>query len=237
MEFNLRGGVLIIGSLFWQDDLKPERNDQIRKKWRDEHLNMAESNNVLVPIRYGRLSGSEKKGNVIYTMVFDNSLPESNYGIAKVVPFKNEIVKNWIEIEKEAKEMSKAEGEGEYFIKGMTGWCVCAIIFNPKLSLEKQSFILDEWANSIKENVEGFGFFSQNRDRYNVDENGKLLLKWPKYANEFDFLIATSTKAEANLSEITPKEIVKYIDNREYFIPNTEVGISTFQDKEIKELL
>jgi len=37
MELNLRGGALLIGSLYWQKHLnKP--GDNIRKKWRDTRL-------------------------------------------------------------------------------------------------------------------------------------------------------------------------------------------------------
>lgn len=37
-NLNLTGGVLIIGSLLWQDDLDLTKKDHIRKTWRDNHL-------------------------------------------------------------------------------------------------------------------------------------------------------------------------------------------------------
>ena len=61
----LKGGVIIIGSLLWQDDLKLNTNDKIRYNWRNTSLNLSEKILVKLPIRYGRYSD----GN-IYTMVF-----------------------------------------------------------------------------------------------------------------------------------------------------------------------
>jgi hypothetical protein len=52
-------GILIIGSLLW---------DERRKAWRDERLEQDSADTVVAPIRYGRLSG-QQRGHT-YTMVF-----------------------------------------------------------------------------------------------------------------------------------------------------------------------
>ena len=72
-------GVLIIGSLYWDD--KPHRN-----KWRRERLCVDSQQHVKAPIRYGRLSHSR---GCSYTMVFSASLSEEQFGQAIVVPFKS----------------------------------------------------------------------------------------------------------------------------------------------------
>lgn len=53
--FNLKGGVLIIGSLLWQDYLN-KLGDDIRKTWRVKHLLVDSKIMISVPIRYGRYS-------------------------------------------------------------------------------------------------------------------------------------------------------------------------------------
>ena len=60
-EKKLKGGVILIGSLYWQDDLK--KNDNIRKEWRDTSLDIEKSILAKLPIRYGRYSNND-----IYTI-------------------------------------------------------------------------------------------------------------------------------------------------------------------------
>ena len=64
-QVDLKGGVLIIGSLLWQDHLD-EVGDDIRKNWRDNSLLLANKIQVKTPIRYGRFSDNSK----IYTKLF-----------------------------------------------------------------------------------------------------------------------------------------------------------------------
>jgi hypothetical protein len=54
-------GVLTIGSLYW---------DERRKAWRDSRLNLGDSWNVPMRIRYGRLSTGRDNS---YTMVFSGA--------------------------------------------------------------------------------------------------------------------------------------------------------------------
>lgn len=63
-----RIGVLIIGSLYWDDD-KPHREE-----WRRDRLRMDNRQYVKVPIRYGRYSETRKG----YTMVFPPVLTARN---------------------------------------------------------------------------------------------------------------------------------------------------------------
>jgi hypothetical protein len=127
MDYNLNGGVLIIGSLFWQDDLDQTKKDRLRKKWRSDRLIMDKSIKVSVPIRYGRFSGSQEKGNLTYTMVFDSSLPKEKFGKAKAVPFKKSL-SNWNELRVEVGALSGAEGTGKDFIKG--DQCLVCLLYS-----------------------------------------------------------------------------------------------------------
>ena len=80
-EIDLKGGVLVIGSLLWQDYLdKP--GDDIRKNWRANSLSISNKIQVKMPIRYGRFSEKSQ----IYTMVFSNACKRKS-GTAFVLPF------------------------------------------------------------------------------------------------------------------------------------------------------
>lgn len=107
-----KGGLLIIGSLFWQDDSTDTPGDNVRKNWRDERLNMNDKKFVAAPIRYGRYSNSKyrKNENELYTMVFSGEVDTiDKLGTAWLVPFKKPTV-NSKDIIKEIEELSVAEG-------------------------------------------------------------------------------------------------------------------------------
>jgi hypothetical protein len=85
----LRGGIILIGSLFWDDNIKDKDNK--RKEWRDTFLEMGKTKDIKFPIRYGRESGNNYK---TYTMVVSNSetyKQPDNLGTAKIIPLKTEI--------------------------------------------------------------------------------------------------------------------------------------------------
>ena len=78
----LRGGVIIIGSLLW--------DNSNRQKWRENNLCIEKQFKVYIPIRYGRCSCARKK---TYTMVFSNICYLKRYGleIGWILPIKAEI--------------------------------------------------------------------------------------------------------------------------------------------------
>lgn len=237
-EYNLRGGVLIIGSLFWQDDLDSTRKDGLRKKWRNERLDMSKATKVSVPIRYGRFSGSAKKGNQTYTMIFDRELPKERFGTGMVVPLKNN-PHNWSELNFEVKKLSSAEGEGSEFIKWATekneAWCICAICFNPKADEQTKTDILKKWEHTLKENKDGHLYFAKAPNKFNLNIRGELEISWPTEAEGLDYLIATSTQPRnrAGVSKLTIQEIADHVSNRDYFKHNLDNEISTYQDNDI----
>src|SRR5688500_6000532 len=121
---NIQGGVLIIGSLLWQDNLGTG-NNTFRRDWRNNQLDTASRSPVNVPIRYRRLSGGG-----VYTMTFANS-SRSKPGTAYFVPFRQNPVSNYDQLLQEARELSNAEGMEKRFIKSTNNipWSVLGILF------------------------------------------------------------------------------------------------------------
>lgn len=109
MSWNLKCGVIIIGSLLWQNYLDNE-GDDLRLKWRTSHLSVEDKIPIKVPIRYGRKSRSG-----IMTMVFSNRMARKN-GFAYVVPIQEQI-NNSSELLCECMALSKAEGMEGKFVK------------------------------------------------------------------------------------------------------------------------
>jgi hypothetical protein len=115
--FKLKGGVLIIGSLLWQDHLS-KLGDDIRKSWRADHLLTESKIMVKVPIRYGRLSDKDN----IFTMTFSKSVSNSNCGTGYFIPFSKSIIISEIELINEALALSVAEGMRGRFVGHPDNW-------------------------------------------------------------------------------------------------------------------
>lgn len=230
----LKGGVLIIGSLFWQDH-KQQEGDDLRKQWREENLYMEDSSNVIVPIRYGRFSRDK-----VYTMIFDYRLPKNHFGKAKAVPLK-ETITSLDQITRITNGLSLIEGgKTDTFIKGnKKPWCVCTLWMNPSLGDSLRNDLTDYWHERLQENSVGYKSFAQQPYSFSCSKQGILDISWQEELNNLDFLIATSTlpKLRDGVKELTVPEIANHIDNRAYFHENRKVGITTFQDEEILEEL
>ena len=112
-------GVIVIGSLIWDND--------DRKEWRDSRLLIDESFMVNLPIRYGRCSSSRDN---TYTMVFSKICYSKKYGLGTgtVVPCKSKI-KNFSDLKIETKKMGEAEGFNNDFSASWGG--ITTILFNP----------------------------------------------------------------------------------------------------------
>src|SRR5690349_15605318 len=91
----MRGAVMIIGSLLW--DESPQR-----VAWRQSRLRANEAIPIEVPLRYGRTSQS--RGNTM-TMVIDPTAPQ---GRALLVPFRN-VVSDIASLSLEARSLWAAE--------------------------------------------------------------------------------------------------------------------------------
>lgn len=236
---NLKGGVLIIGSLLWQDHYNKDKEDNIRKLWRDRYLLLDHRIMVSIPIRYGRLSKSN-----VYTMVFSNSCSKNKKGTGYFIPFKQTPIANYDDLVNEAKELSFAEGMKGRFSSTENGneevWCVLGILTNPKtINITQEKDLLDKWSNLLNNH----GNFDHNefrlcREKACINERGKLNISWPtpidirdyKRINSFDFIIATVPKPTKYPDLIKLAENVKTDTTRHYFIENYKSGITTFQD-------
>lgn len=237
-KLQAKGGVLIIGSLLWQDDLRFP-NDNVRKNWRIKYLNMDNKISVICPIRYGRKSSSN-----IYTMVFSMSCAEKESGRAYMIPFKNtfQTTNKFIEL---AKELSKAEGMAGNFVAGNNAvWGVLGIALNPAISLARKDHLLTMWASQYsKEKIFDYQQFKLGKEKPVISENGILNLAWPnsvellgkKAIDSLDFVLATVTKP-TDYPHISDLLINVTSDiTRKYFLNNISNGIQTFQDHYILE--
>jgi len=232
---NLRGGVIIIGSLLWDDDEKTRR-----KKWRENYLCYKNRFKVYVPIRYGRCSRTRKN---TYTMVFSNKCYlRRRYGLGTgwVLPIKVEI-NSFDKLKKEAKKMGETEGfKNDGF---SSNWGSVALLLNPNKKINNS--IITKWGNLMSNKISNYLLSTKKlkSEKLPVDSKGFLTIRWPKEVipknkiGKFDFLIATVTAPKlingkyptAYQIADTMKE-AKYYD---YFCKNRKHGITTFQDEKI----
>jgi hypothetical protein len=234
--FNLKGGVLIIGSLLWDDALN--NNDKIRKKWRKMRLQSDKKILVKLPIRYGRLSN-----NNIFTMLFSMNCERYNqYGTGYIIPFKSNPFNTHRQMLYEAKALAKAEGIPERL---ECSWGKVSIIFNPKLSQELKERVLNVW--KLKFHKLDQKDYRLGNEKPCLNKNFELSISWPKcifsrsrsVLSELDFLLATATKPNKKdyptSLDIAAK--VRQDKIRYYFAQNIQSGITTFQDREIIKYL
>jgi len=243
MELNLKGGALLIGSLFWQDDRNEEEGKKARKSWRDNSLQIEKAIDVKVPIRYGRFSGKAELNNQTYTMVYDNKLSPHQYGNAKAVPFQKQQFTSADDIIEEALRMSAVEGKFcNYFIKDLPtdcAWCIVAILFNPFSVPEiVKTRIFVKWKAEMAKNNKGHELLMSEYEQFSLKPTGELNIPWPEEAGDFDFLISAATRPQLrkDIKHLDETEIAHYIPKRKYFFNNRKNGIITYQDEKIMHL-
>ena len=236
-ELNLKAGVLIIGSLLWQDHKEIADEDNIRKEWREENLHLDQKIMVKVPIRYGRLS------NGIYTMTFSNSC-KTKKGTGYFVPFKKEIFETFEELVDVVMKTSLAEGMNEKFISKKNGteeiWSVMGLLLNPNTIIEeKKVTIVEKWNDKISsQRNHDPTIFRVGKEKACIDRKGRLNIDWIKPVddkdvnkmNSYDVVIAATTKPTDYPSIEELKNNVRTDTIRRYFINNYKSGITTFQD-------
>ena len=238
----LNAGVLIIGSLLWQDYLDKPDNTK-RKDWRKKHLLLSKKIQVHTPIRYGRKSDSN-----IYTMTFSNSCRKKNLGKGFFVPFKHNTFKTFPEIFAELKELSVAEGmKGKLIAGNSTAWCILGLRFNDnKIDKTTKRKILKWYKEQLKKEISFDNKeFKIGSETPCIKSNGVLNIPWitatkneqASNLNDYDFLVATATLPTKYPSVNELYENVKADTSRKYFIGNNKSGIETFQDKSVMEKL
>lgn len=226
----LIGGVLIIGSLLWD-------NKKNRKKWRENDLCLENQFKVYIPIRYGRYSCKRK----IYTMVFSNNCYLKRYGLGTgwVLPIKTKI-NLFIELKGEAKKMGEAEGFNNGF---SSDWGSVALLLNPNKIIDVS--IKEEWGKFMSNKIPRPPLSVS--EKFPIDFNGFLTIRWPEEViqenniEKYDFLIATVTNPRLiNNRYPTVYKIanaMEKVNDYLYFEKNREHKITTFQDEKILNVI
>jgi hypothetical protein len=229
----LNAGVLIIGSLLWDTD---------RQGWRDARLDVNRFEVVSAPIRYGRRSG--KRRGYTYTMVFSRCAPA---GHARVV-WCSHTVASAEDLITEAVKLWEAESLEKDTDRIARGWGCVALLCNPERKIPAN--IANEWARRV-EREPGYGKVSQTLEEgCLINKDGLLQMDWPLRveegaAVELDLLLVTAN--DPTLTGTPPSyPSVETITNAwnaaeqkhaDYFWNNTDNGITTFQDDEIRARL
>jgi hypothetical protein len=227
---NLKGGVIIIGSLLW--------DNSDRCKWRKNSLQDLESK-IPIPlkIRYGRQSESRCD---TYTMIFSNH-QDTGLGQGYIVGFRRKI-----ETEKILKDEATALAEAERIWTNKRpylgrAWGAVGLLVNENKPDAKE--IKSTWTRLFQQHRSSRYCHSQYRfdggEQPVMSDDGFLQLDPIPEMNDFDFLLATPTVPKPDRA-LTPKEVADRMIERAYrvyFNENIANNITTFQDEEIKAIL
>jgi len=222
-KFELSGGVIIIGSLLWE-------NKKGRDLWRKNNFEK-DSIKVPLPIRYGRRSTTR---NNTYTMVYSNDCSDK-LGSGYILKYREKI-STFDELIKQAEELAKAEGiyKENQNEKIFSSWGTVAILFNSKLDQDIKKYIGDTWRKLYQNNINP-SCFSVNNEKPSIDKNGFLNLVTEIPIKNLDYLFTTTVAI--NVSSYPEAEgIAQTMINNNYtvyFCRNRENGIFTFQDEDI----
>lgn len=231
---NFIGGVIIIGSLLWE-------NTPVRHKWRSLSLkDISTKTSVKVKIRYGRPSRSRRD---TYSMIFSNH-QSTEFGRAFIVDFKDEI-KNARMLETQAFALASAEGLWSDMKPSLNkSWRTVGLLVNPNIDKKDKAnadIIRKRWTEIYQGYKPIFKPSEYRIENENpvIDTDGFLQIEWTAEMDKYDFLIATPVvpviKTPLSSKQIADKMLEK--NYTEYFDNNFKNGITTFQDKEINLLL
>jgi hypothetical protein len=233
----MKCGVLIIGSLLWDDHQGLNLN--VRKEWRAKRLAVKKRIHVKVPIAYGRKS---TKAGAHFTMVLVRGGYQGTLGTAYVVPFKKPdiSIKSLIN---QGRHISKAENVSDSkLVKGnQDKWCVIGVLLNPKLHQTQRGKLLEAWGEKLSEEGLGnqYADFKLREQESILSASGEILLEWVKavdpagqnLVDTFDVVIATCPKpTEGSLPTIQNLKNDIISDDRKYFFNNIKNGITTGAD-------
>jgi hypothetical protein len=211
----MRAGILIIGSLLW--------DDQARGEWRCRRLRLENRVHVNAPIRYGRRSGSW--GNA-FTMTF---APYRALGQAVLVPC-TACVEHICHLVDEAEALWEAESRKAS--KGGIGasWGCVGVLFRGECVATD---LRNAWTRHFRRWI--------TCPIPPVDSNGLLGIPWPTTSHDnrpvdADVILATATSPDPCLP--TPPTIADaWVDQHcgyeRYFFENLRHGIRTPDDQEI----
>jgi hypothetical protein len=238
----LRGGILVIGSLLWENEQNALDKAQgiLRSQWRSKWLDVGKAISIKCPIRYGRVSQSRKN---TCTMLFSNSTPAK--GNAILVPFKEAALvdEQFSGITEQLLDLARAEGiskEGEVFL--FKNWGTIALCITPQLKQtrpETAKKLEDWWVPQFK------GMLKPQTYRVNGTEQSSVtaeaFINFPIEPDnpELDYFFCTPVILERT-DYPSSEEIAQRIKKSGYdiyFLENRKHGITTFQDNEILQVL
>lgn len=207
----MRGAVLIIGSLLW--------DDRHRDLWRRSRLRISEKVHVQAPIRYGRRS--QKWGNT-FTMTLSADAPP---GQAALVPC-TAIIEDVAGLIAEAEALWSAEQSTASQGSIGASWGCVGVLFRDESAHE-------DWLAAWVEH-----FRSRTSSVSPVDDRGILRIPWLLTASEarradVDVVLATATKAEARrptVADIADAWLDQHNGYERYFFENVRHGIRTPDD-------
>jgi hypothetical protein len=216
---DIKIGVIIIGSLLWDDSAK-------RESWR-ANLDLRRKIPVAMPIRYGRLSSSRKE---TYSMVFSHDADHpKQLGRGYVVPYKSNVQSEQDFIDRI---LSLSDAEGISRMRICRSWGVVGLIINPYIDEVKKNEVSQLWSRLVtntKNALTGaqrepeYDKFGEETEQKSFDTNWMLTVNlndlFKNELNHFDALVATSNAVKLN------------------FLYNTQNSIRTFQDKKIARVL
>ncbi|HEX7051970.1 MAG TPA: hypothetical protein VF188_17310 [Longimicrobiales bacterium] len=235
----LRAGILIIGSLYWDDT-------PIRNAWRRERLAADRAARVVAPIRYGRQSDKREQ---TFSMVFSTRCyaPDCGLGTGLVVPCVNDVA-TADDLVEEAMALWRAEAEDAAADATAADWGAVALLVNPRGAAPAS--LLGTWRRWYRSQPQRPQWDRTFDDPAPMNPDGFLYCHWPVLAGsdepaDFDILLATPTLPRVlpddrgyPAGERIARAWIEHDDGHEaYFFRNVASGIRTFQDAEIWETL
>ncbi len=229
---SLKIGILIIGSLFWDDG-----QDDIRKNWREDRLFVKEAMDVAAPIRYGRKSSS--RGDT-YTMVLSM---KAQLGRAKLVPCARAI-NDSNDLLNEAVHLWRAESQRMSDSAVSETWGCAALKIRDGVVCPDE--IKAKWAQVAQDKAKHFNIRHAHDELPLLDNSGILQMAWPTKADgkpvlEVDALLVSTNQPTltARNEYADPYDIarawLRCPEHDHYFYKNKEHGIKTFEDDTILE--
>lgn len=233
----MRAGVLIAGSLIWDEH-------PLRARWRATRLSVEDKRRVQAPLRYGRLSTSRSD---TYTMVFSAECVEDGLGtgVGLAVPFKR-APESVADLACEATELWRVERKSESEGRGVmsASWGSVGLLVRPDSQNEED--IRAAWADLVKQSPKYGTLTSATGEPLAVERaSGLAAFAWSALGpdvGDLDVLIFTATKATItngeypSLAAIAQAWRAAPLEAR-YFKRNRDWGITTQQDSKLQDLL
>jgi hypothetical protein len=218
----LRAGVIILGSLLW--------DNADREEWRRQRIDITAALQVRLPIRYGRLSGKQRSHT--HTMVLSRlCYRHLELGVGYVAPCHTPIG-NVNDLMQEAHELAAAEGMNKWT------WGAVGVLTNPESKVPTE--ILAAWKRHATGQLLQCHLFTHHpkSEHAVLSQDGILRMRWPRLADtgapaDFDLLLATPTALKSAGSYPTVKELGERYARQDYslyFVKNVRHGIRTAQD-------